>query len=184
VSRRIRSQRNLVSRFEVYSFISSKPKEFVVPHQRAVADARSNHIGRSVYFIQRCRYFAEGYLSDSATSRRLSMPYAFAAYDLNHGHANDKPIELKRPPLKIFIIELYLDWDGQFVTAVDLCPASQSRGELVNASLGPECHEIVLIEQRRAGSDKIQVAHKNAEQLRQFIETRPAKEAPDRGQIS
>jgi hypothetical protein len=45
--------------------------------------------------IGRGRYFADGYLSDFATSRGLSMPYAFAAHDLNYGHANDKPIELK-----------------------------------------------------------------------------------------
>ena len=77
------------------------------------------------------------------------MLYAFAAYDLNHGHPNDKPIEPKRPSLKIFIIELYLDWDRQFVTAVDLCPASQSGREFVNVSLCTECHEVVLIEQCR-----------------------------------
>jgi hypothetical protein len=53
----------------------------------------------------------------------------------------------------------------------------------MNIPLGPECYQIVLIEQRWAGPDKTQVASKNAPQLRKFVEACPAEKTSNRGQI-
>jgi hypothetical protein len=42
----------------------------------------------------------------------FSMLYAFAVYDFNHSHTNDLEIELKRSPLQILIVKLYLNGDS------------------------------------------------------------------------
>jgi hypothetical protein len=47
-----------------------------------------------------------------------------------------------------------VDRDWQFITAVHLCPAGQSRHQNMNTSLGPQRHQIILVEQCRARPDK------------------------------
>jgi hypothetical protein len=86
--------------------------------------------------------------------------------------------------MQILIIKLDLDRDRQLISAVYLSPAGQPRHENMNASLSSERDKIILIKQGRARSNKTQVVRKNAPQLRQFVETRPAKEATYGSQIN
>ena len=82
------------------------------------------------------------------------MLYTFAAHHLNYRHADYLEIEYNRSSMQILIVELYLDRDWQFITAVHLCPAGQSRHQNMNTSLGPQRHQIILVEQCRARPDK------------------------------
>jgi hypothetical protein len=113
----------------------------------------------------------------------FSMLYTFTAYHLNYRHANYLEIEPKGPPLQILIVELYLDRDWQFITAVHLGPAGQSRHQNVDASLGPKRNQIILIEQCRARPYKAQVSAQHGKQLRQFIEAAAAEETANGSQI-
>ena len=88
----------------------------------------------------------------------FSMLNAFGAQDLDECHPHYLEIEQKRSPLQILIVELYLDGDRQFITSVHLCPAGQPGHKHVNASLGPECYQIVLVEQCWTRPDETQVA--------------------------
>jgi hypothetical protein len=53
----------------------------------------------------------------------------------------------------------------------------------MNASFSPKRDKIILIEQSRARSNKTEVTREDAPQLRQFVETRPAEETAEGGQI-
>jgi hypothetical protein len=77
------------------------------------------------------------------------MVYSFAAQYFQGRHAKNLKIKLKGPPLQILIVELYLDRDWQFVTAVHLGPPGQSRHQSVYATFSPEQNQIILIEQSR-----------------------------------
>src|ERR1039458_1501716 len=105
------------------------------------------------------------------------MMHALLVQHLTQSPTNNRNIEPERPPLQVFKIELNLVGDRQFIAAVHLRPTGQSRYKKMNAPLSSKRDEIILIEQRRARSNKTQVTHQDAPQLRQFVEARAAKEA-------
>ena len=95
----------------------------------------------------------------------------FAANNLADRHTNDLKIPVKGSPLKILIVELHFDWNGELIAAIDLGPTRQSRHKRMNPSFSSKRYQIILIQQRGTRSDETEVTDKNAPQLGQLIET-------------
>lgn len=96
---------------------------------------------------------------------------------------NDPEIEKKRALAQIVFVQGNLLWDRQFVAAVDLCPAGQTRQQSVDAALYAQGYEVVLIEKGRARADDAHLPFEDAPELRQFVEAGFAQEGADRRQI-
>lgn len=75
-------------------------------------------------------------------------------------------IEPKRLPLKIFTVKTYFLLNRKFITTIYLGPSGQSWHQLVNAVLGSQRDQIVLVEQRWPWTHKAHVTNNNAPELR------------------
>ena len=79
-------------------------------------------------------------------------------------------IQPKAQVLRIVAIQAGLFLNLQFIPAVDLCPASQTRPQIVGSVLIPGIQQVVLVPQRRTGADDRHIPHKDIPQLRQLIQ--------------
>ena len=68
------------------------------------------------------------------------MAYAFTAYDLKDGNAEDLKVEGKRSTLQVFIVKSHLLGDGEVITAVYLRPPREPGHQPMNTL---RCAELI-----------------------------------------
>ena len=112
------------------------------------------------------------------------MRYAVASHDLEGSQPNDTEIEPEALSLKIFDVESNFFRNGQFIPTVDLRPSGQTWLQFVNARLGSQGNQVILIEQGWTRAYKTHVADQYTPKLRQLIEARAAQERTNRRQMN
>lgn len=78
--------------------------------------------------------------------------------------------------LEVFFFVGYFVFEGEFVAAVDLCPAGEAWFELVNAGIDAQLHEVVLVVECGAWAYKDHFAFDDVDEVGQFVEAEFAYE--------
>ncbi len=110
------------------------------------------------------------------------MGNAGAAQDDEEGAPDDVEVEAQGLAGEVLGVHADLFGDAEVVTAVDLGPAGEAGGEFVDAVLGAQFDEVVLVEERGAGADDAHVTLKDAPELGELVEGGPAEEGADGGE--
>lgn len=83
------------------------------------------------------------------------MLYSFSFYHLEEGAEEDLDIKGKGSVLQIIRVKIDLNRYRQFIAAVNLRPAGEARSQSMDALIGSQFDQIVLIEEGRAESLQI-----------------------------
>lgn len=110
------------------------------------------------------------------------MRDADAAQDDEEGAPDDVKVEAQGLAGEVLGVHADLLGDTEVVTAVDLGPAGEAGGKFVDAVLGAQFNQVVLVEQRRARADNAHVAFEDAPELGELVEGRATEEGADGGE--
>ncbi len=72
--------------------------------------------------------------------------------------------------VQVIFVVLNLHGYGEFVAAVDLGPAGNPGDQAMDSSLGPQIHQVKLVEQGRPRPNETHVSSQHAVKLRQLVQ--------------